>query len=53
MVKDNMIKEEVRRGAIMLNPARKKEIKDPLTLGRFFDLGINKEGFWNNFHMAL
>ena len=32
---------------------QKKEIKDPLTLVRFFDVGINEEGYWNYFHMAL
>jgi len=32
---------------------KKKSIKDPLTLVQFFDLGINEEGYWNYFHMAL
>ena len=33
--------------------ATQKKIDDPLTLVRFFDLGINDEGYWNYFHMAL
>ena len=32
---------------------KKKDINDPLTLVRFFDLGINEEGYWNYFHMAF
>ena len=32
---------------------KKREIKDKLTLVQFFDLGINEEGYWNYFHMAL
>ena len=32
---------------------KKKEVKDRLTLVRFFDLRINQEGYWNYFHMAL
>ena len=32
---------------------KKKDIDDPLTLVRFFDLGINEEGYWNYFHIAL
>ena len=33
--------------------ALKKKITDKLTLVQFFDLGINEEGYWNYFHMAL
>ncbi len=33
--------------------AKKKLIRDKLTLVQFFDLGINDEGYWNYFHMAL
>ena len=32
---------------------KKKMITDKLTLVQFFDLGINEEGYWNYFHMAL
>ena len=32
---------------------KKEEIKDRLTLVRFFDLGINEEGYRDYFHMAL
>ncbi len=32
---------------------KKKLIRDKLTLVQFFDLGINEEGYWNYFHMAL
>jgi len=32
---------------------KKKKIHDNLTLLRFFDVGINLEGFWNYDQMAL
>ena len=32
---------------------KKKIIRDKLILLQFFDLGINEEGYWNYFHMAL
>ena len=32
---------------------KKKQIKDKLTLIRFFDVGVNLEGFWNYDQMAL
>ena len=32
---------------------KKKPITDELTLIRFFDLGVNEEGYWNFSHMAL
>ena len=32
---------------------KKKMISDKLTLVRFFDVGINEEGYWNFSHMAL
>ncbi len=42
-----------KKAAIEIYGSTKKEIKEPLTLIRFFDLGINGEGYWNYFHMAL
>ena len=32
---------------------KKRKIKDQLTLIRFFDVGVNLEGFWNYDQMAL
>ena len=32
---------------------KKKEIDNTLTLIQFFDLGTNKEGYWNYNHIAL
>ena len=32
---------------------KKKKITDPLTLIRFFDVGVNLEGFWNYDQMSL
>lgn len=33
--------------------SKKKVIEDQLTLVRFFDIGMNEEGYWNFNHMAL
>ena len=32
---------------------KKKMITDRLTFIQIFNLGINEEGYWNYFHMAL